>query len=232
MSPPSTDPDARYARGEITRDQWQRLRAAPPTTPPPPPVPNRRPFLVVAVLIVAAVAVVAAVMWSLGGSPIYSWSPSYGTQTQIHAADLASLNASVTTGTAYAGNNTIWYHGGSVTMVVYASPPDHDMDFEMQGMANPTIHMPAEVRVTITVVNMDSGDYHNWALSKTAPPYSSMPMMSGGTMMSMAMMAPASASGMWSESMSFTTVSGTYWYMCQYGSHAADGMYGSFVVGS
>lgn len=232
MSPPSQDPDSRYARGEISRDEWQRLRTATPSMPPPAPAPpSRGPFLLLAVILVAAVAIAAVVMWSLGGSPTYGWSPSYGGSKMMQASDLASLNASATMGTGYAGNDTLWFHGGSVNLVVYMSPPDHDMAFVVQGMANPTVHMAAGSRVTVTIVNMDSGDYHNWALTKTAPPYSSMPMMSGGTMMSMTMLSPMSGAGYPSAGMSFTAQSGSYWYLCQYANHASQGMYGNFVVG-
>ncbi len=232
MVMPSQDPDSRYARGEISRDEWQRLRNGPATVPPPAPAPwNRGPLLLIAVILVAAVAVAAAVMWSLGGSPAYGWNPTYGGAKMMQASDLATLNASATMGTAYMGNNTLWFHGGTVNLVVYMSPPDHDMAFVVQGMANPTIHMGTGSRVTVTIVNMDSGDYHNWALTKTAPPYSSMPMMSGGTMMSMTMVSPMSSTGYPSGSLSFSAQSGSYWYLCQYASHASQGMYGSFVVG-
>lgn len=240
MSAPAMDPDTRYARGEITRDEWLRLRGSSPGAPPasapaaprpPPSAPGRPVLLVAVVVVIAAVAIAAAFVWSLGNSPVSGWNLSYGTQQVMHSADLGTLNASATRGTAYAGNHTLWFVGGSMDLVVYASPPDHDMAFVVQGMANPTIHVPAGARVTVTMVNMDSGEYHNWALTRTAPPYGSMPMMGSGAMMSMTMLSPASASGFWSQAMSFTPAAGSYWYLCEYAGHAADGMYGGFVVG-
>ncbi len=234
------DPDARYARGEITRDEWLRLRASagsvPPASPaavpaPPARAPGRRVLLVIAVVAVAAVVLTAMLLWTFGNPTLSGWSPSYGTVRELSVSDLSGLNASATVGAAFTANHTLWFHGGVIDLVVYASPPDHDMAFAVQGMGNPTIHMPAGTRVTITLVNADSGDYHNWALTRTAPPYGTMPMMGSSTMMAMSMLGPASASGFWSQALAFTTASGSYWYLCQYMTHAADGMYGGFVVG-
>ena len=234
------DPDDRYARGEIPRDEWMRLRGAAAATPPPPPavspsalqvIGGHRTLLLVAVVLVAAVAVAAALFYSLGNSSVGAWSPSYGSVRTLSASDLSALNASASRGTAFSGNDTLWFHGISVNLVVYMSPPAHDMAFMVQGIANPTIHVPTGARVTVTAVNMDPDMYHNWALTRIAPPYGSMPMMSSGSMISMAMLSPPSGSGYWSQEMSFTAVSGSYWYLCEYAGHAADGMYGAFVAG-
>ena len=68
--------------------------------------------------------------------------------------------------------------------------------------------------------------YHNWAVTQSGPPFGSMSMMGSGMMMSMAILDPASGSGYWSQTASFTANSGTYWYLCEYPGHAAGGMYG------
>ncbi len=110
-------------------------------------------------------------MWSLGNPAAPGWNPSYGTARTLSAADFATLNASPTSGTAYSGNRTLWFHGGC------------------------------------------------------------MPMMRSGAMMSMTMLSRMSSAGYPSTSVSLTAQSGSYWYLCEYAGHAADGMYGSFVVG-
>lgn len=225
------DPDSRYARGEITRDEWQRLRSAPPPAQSPPKrAPSRSNLLLIAVLLVAGVLVATAFLLTLRPPASQGWTPTLGTPTQLHSADLATLNASATVGTAYAGNNTLWFPAGDVKLVVYASPPAHDMAFVIQGMADPTVHVAAGSRVTVTVVNMDSDVYHNWGLTAQAPPYSTMPMMGSGMVMSMTMLAPMSTSGYWSQDLSFTAVAGTYWYLCSVMNHASQGMYGGFDV--
>ena len=195
-----------------------------------PPRDRRILLLILAVVLVAAGAA-AGFLWSLAGPSPGTWSPAYGSARTLSASELASLNASATAGTAYAGNDSVWFSGGSVDLVVVLSPPEHDMTFIVQGLVNPTIHVRADARVTVTEVNLDPDMLHNWALTRTGPPYSSMPMMGPGAMMSMAMLSPPSGSSYWAETMSFTAVSGSYWYLCEYAGHAADGMYGSFVVG-
>ncbi len=151
-------------------------------------------------------------------------------------SDLAALNASATQGQGFTGNHTLWFGSGPMTIVAYGSPTDHDMAFVIQGMVNPTIHVRSGTRMTLTMVNMDSGEYHTWSLTIQGPPYSSSGMMGSGGMMSGTMMGtsslgPMSSMGMWSQQTSFTAQAGTYWYVCAVSNHAAGGMYGQFVVG-
>jgi len=226
--------DARYARGEIDRDEWVLLRASGsrfPRTHAPSPrrAPRNRVLFMVAVILVVVLVGIAAVFVYLRASS--GTNPTYGTPQVLTSADLNALNASATAGLAFASNNTLWFRPGTVAFVVYASPPAHDLTFVVQGMVNPTIHVAAEARVAVTVVNLDSDMYHNWALISQGPPYSSMPMMRSGAMMTMTMLGHASGSGFWSQAASFASSAGSYWYLCQYPGHANEGMYGSFVVG-
>ncbi len=244
MYDPGADADSRYARGEITRDEWMRIKASAPMpmSPSAPPVPPPRPrtgsgsLVFIIVVVVVAVAVLAAFLWFGLQSGASGWSPAYAQTKQLQVSDLAALNASATEGHSFAGNNSLWFGSDSITMVVYGSPASHDMSFVIQGMVNPTIHVAAGARVTLTMVNMDSGDYHTWSLTTQAPPYSSSGMMgSGGMMMSTMMgtssLGPMSSTGMmWSQQMSFSARAGTYWYVCTVSDHAASGMYGEFVV--
>ncbi len=246
MTDRTGDLDAQYARGEITREEWMRqrtpemggvpIRAPPsPSRPPRPSALTGRTLFVVVVAIVA-IAVMAAFLWSRAqpsgpGSNLSLLQP-----RQLQAADLAALNASGTQGLVFKDNNTLWFRPGAVTLVVYASPPEHDMAFVIQELVNPTVHVAPGSRITVVAVNTDSGEYHTWSLSTQGPPYSSMPMMGSGgmmsgTMMGTSMLAPASSAGMWSQEMSFTASAGTYWYICGVSGHAAQGMYGGLVGG-
>lgn len=234
------DADMRYARGEISREQWLAQRgtssAAPPVPPPPPPrrrIGIRPPAVILIVVVAVAVALAIAFVWSAGQNPGGLPAPTYTGARQMTAQDLASLNASMTIGHAYLGNNSLWFGSGPTTLAVYLSPQAHDMAFEIQGLANPSIHVAAGSRITVVAVNVDVGEYHNWALTTQAPPYSTMPMMGGGMMsgtmmMAMSMLGPASSSGFWSQQVSFTATAGSYWYLCTYPGHAAGGMYGAF----
>lgn len=239
MTDRGLDADQKYARGELTREEWmERRRIAAPPAPGLPAAapsaasarPNRRGVLLVAVVLVVGLTAAAALLIAFGlpGGP--SMGPSYGSVRQLQAADLDALNASATHGTAFAGNNSLWFPAGPVTLVVYASPMEHDLTFEIQGMTNPAIHMAAGSRVTLTIVNVDASMYHNWAMTTQGPPYSSMPMMGSGTMMmTMQMLGPMTMSGMWSQQASFTAPAGSSWYLCTFAGHATSGMYGSFI---
>ncbi len=239
----SPDPDARYARGEISREEWARLKNSPqsgaPVSPTPSPVPRsvgRAPLLIfVLVVVVVAVAVVFAAFWWVGQSGLSGWSPTYAQAKQLQVSSLPELNASATQGHAFAGNNTLWFGPGAMSLVVYGSPADHDMAFVIQGMVNPAIHVAVGTHVTLTMVNMDSSEDHTWSMTTQAPPYTSSGMMGGGmmtgTMMGTNSLAPMSSMGMWSQQMGFTSQAGSYWYVCAVSNHAANGMYGRFVVG-
>lgn len=246
MSATDPDPDWLYAKGGITREEWMRLRppAAAGTPKPVTPVPPRRPpasngrtSLAVSVVLVVVLVTLGGLWFYLRTSSGSGTSPTYGTPRELAATDLAALNASATAGVAFLGNNSLWLSPGSVDLVVYASPPAHDLAFVVQGMVNPAIHVAPGSRVTVTVVNTDGDMYHNWALSTQGPPYGSMPMMGGGgmmgggTRMAMTMLGPASGGGYWSQAMAFTASAGSYWYLCEYPDHANEGMYGSFSVG-
>ena len=242
MSAGSGEPDRRYASGEITRDEWVRARAylgARPTDAPADAAPGRargrrtdrgRSATIVAVAVVGLALALAA--WAIAGNLVtVPANASYTTPTQLGPGQLSALNASATQGTAYAGNDTLWFSPGPVHLVVYASPPGHDLAFVIQGLMNPTIHVGAGAQITVTVVNMDPNMYHNWAMTTHGPPYGSMSMMDSGMMMATAMLSPASGSGYWCQTASFSGPSGSYWYLCTYPGHASDGMYGSIVFG-
>ncbi len=245
MYDPRADADGRYARGEITREEWMRLKASSPGSAPAPGSPalppsprpavgSGRVLFVIAVVIVA-VAVVAAFLLYANPSAFSSWNATYAQPKQLQVSDLAALNASATKGEAFTGNNTLWFGSSAMTIVAYGSPADHDMAFVIQGMVNPTIHVRSGVRMTLTMANMDSGENHTWSLTAQAPPYSSSGMMGGGmmsgTMMGTSSLGPMSSMGMWSQQMSLTPQAGSYWYVCAVSNHAASGMYGQFVVG-
>lgn len=240
MDDRSLDPDARYARGEISREEWMRLKNSPPGGAPVSPargptVPRPAGRTGLSVFLVVVVVVVVAAFWWVTRPGLSGWNPTYAQAGELQVSDLVALNASATQGHAFTGNNTLWFGSGTVTLVVYGSPADYDMAFVIQGMVNPTVHVPASAHVTLTMVNMDSGEYHTWSMTTQSPPYSSSGMMGGGmmsgTMMGTSPLAPMSAMGMWSQQMGFTSQAGSYWYVCAVSNHAASGMYGQFVVG-
>ena len=239
MNDDAWDPDRRYARGAISREEWRRLRGPGLASPTPGPLgkasgsqdrhrptPAVRGTIALAGVALATVLVLWAGAGGLAGPPTNA---SYGAVTRIPAAELSALNASATPGLSFDANNSIWLPSGSARLVIYASPSDHDMAFLIQGLVNPAVHIASGARVSLTVVNLDPEMYHNWALSLRGPPFGAMPMM--GSEMRMAMLSPASTQGYWSQSASFTAEPGSYWYLCTYPGHASSGMYGSLIVG-
>ena len=241
MSAPRWDPDHCYATGEISREEWIRLRDTVPKAPsslrdgsigesPTPGRVRRVPVSLIAIagVVLAVILVIWAVAAGFGSSPIR---PSYGRVSQLSPTDVTTLNSSSTRGVAYASNNSLWFSQNQVRLFVLASPTDHDLTFVIQGLVNPTIHAISGAHIEVALVNLDPDMYHKWAVAQNGPPFGSMSMMGSGMMMSMAMLDPASSSGFWSQTASFTASSGAYWYLCEYPGHATDGMYGGMIFG-
>ena len=254
MSANPRDADHLYARGEISRDEWLRSRDPYPNarsltsgegnvTSPRPGRGRRVPLGLIGIagVVLAAILVIWAVAAGLGSSPFQA---SYGSVSELSPSDLGALNASSTSGTAYAANNTLWFSASTVRLVIYASPSTHDLSYMIQGLVDPSIHARAGSHIEVTLVNMDPDMYHNWAVAQQGPPYGEYPKMGGGGMkgggsgswgsggmMSMAMIDTASGAGYCIQTASFTASSGTYWYLCDYPGHAADGMYGGMTFG-
>lgn len=193
---------------------------------------------VLVVVAVAAVAVVAAAFVAfllLDTSPPPVRDLTVGPTTVLSPEEVNALeNASIPQRTIYASNGTVWVVGTSAHLVVRLSPPSHDDRFSLAGLENPTVHLRKNLRLTLTVVNMDTTDLHNWALTTAAPPYATMPGMAGSMgrhLWGSAMLGEASPGHVWAQELTLTLpVDGQLWYVCQQYGHAHEGMFGSFVV--
>jgi len=150
-------------------------------------------------------------------------------------------------------NNTIVFGGSSVKLVVLATdlegaanltsnaPPGYASDnvFVIYGLINPTLVVSRGATLQMAFVNLDGGDYHNFAISTTPPPYPYMAMQGmmnwqqQGIVQMMPFLPPASyAQGVAHEYPYSVTLSTqtSLWYLCTYPGHAQMGMYGEVLV--
>ena len=51
--------------------------------------------------------------------------------------------------------------------------------FVIYGLVNPTLIMPSNAQIHVTVINLDAGDYHNFVVTSQPPPYRYNVMMGG-----------------------------------------------------
>ena len=87
--------------------------------------------------------------------------------------------------------------------------------------------------VEFTVINVDSDSYRNFVLSLSGPPYYYMGniMQGPGLMNNMNFLPQVHSDSYAYTNLSYSfSVPGTYWYLCTYPGHAANGMYGKIVV--
>ena len=131
---------------------------------------------------------------------------------------------------------TVAYTETNVSLVVLASPHGvPNMTWEIDGLVNPTITIPANATVHVTLVNPDWGYMHGFEITTTPPPYSQMPMMSINndfllpplpqrTTQSLATAKYDSRSGQ------LNLHAGIYYYLCPVPGHAKQGMYGILKI--
>lgn len=132
--------------------------------------------------------------------------------------------------------NTVTYTGGQINIVALASPSGKpDMTFEIDGLVNPTLVVPQNSNVQLTVVNTDPDELHGLEITRTSPPYSAMPMMNiNNDFLLMPMPHPTTKSAAtaqyYTRSGQFSLQPGTYYYLCPVPGHAQKGMYGTLQV--
>ncbi len=123
--------------------------------------------------------------------------------------------------------------------VAAVQPGFPDTTFEVAGLVNPTIVVPAGSLITITFVNMDYGQgmAHGLSITPIPPPYPVFSMMGApDTLAGIPVLPPRQLEdvhrSLYAEgSVTFPAPPpGEYYYLCQYYFHASKGMYGRFIV--
>ncbi len=136
--------------------------------------------------------------------------------------------------------NQVSFSGDRIEIAMAAVQPGFpDTTFEVSGLVNPTIIVPAGALVTLDFVNMDYGNRmtHGVVITPIPPLYPVLSMMGmPDTLVGVPILPPRqlkdTARSLYAESSVTFRVPppGTYYYLCQYYDHAYKGMYGRFVV--
>ncbi|WP_139024204.1 plastocyanin/azurin family copper-binding protein [Desulfosporosinus sp. OT] len=164
----------------------------------------------------------------------YGNSSSYNQNIKDDNSAAKDMEASLTNATIDKSANTITYTGTDVNIVMYGGPEEADGKFVIGGLINPTLKIPQGAKVTMELINEDTGMPHGVELTTAPPPYYYMAMMQGGVYPGsfLPTIPEASTNQYPSAQVSFTTSdSGQFYYICQYPGHAAKGMYGKIIIG-
>lgn len=142
--------------------------------------------------------------------------------------DESSKNATINK-----NKNSITYSGNNIKIVLLGSPKQDDKKFVIDGLVNPTVYIPKNANVTLELINGDEDVPHAVEITNAAPPYAYTTMMQGeiypGSFVGN--IPPSSNGKSYAASTSFTaSYEGEFYYICQYPSHAAEGMYGKIIV--
>ena len=133
--------------------------------------------------------------------------------------------------------NTITYHSRHVLLVPLAAPAAlhvSGMQWEIDGLINPTVVIPKGAHVTVDLVNADQGYMHGFEITTAEPPFIRMAMGQGSIAFARAFVMPIppeTTQGQYHRSTQFAaSKAGTYYYICPVPGHAAAGMAGRFIV--
>ena len=124
----------------------------------------------------------------------------------------------------------------AVNVTGYTSSSGHNGGdvFVIGSLINPTLVVKAGTQLHVTLINLDEDMAHNFVVTMSGPPYSTMPMMDNGGFLNKMPVLPneEKQQGYAYEYTDLITLSqpGTYWYVCTYPGHAEEGMYGKIIV--
>ncbi|HET9061386.1 MAG TPA: sulfocyanin-like copper-binding protein [Acidimicrobiales bacterium] len=158
---------------------------------------------------------------------------------RISAADATRLGNQIPAGaSADRTTNSLVFTTANVTITVLASPSMSTErpaeNFQIAGMTNPAISVPAGAQVTIDFINADGDMAHGLVVTSPGAVTSRMPMMTAAPAFGGAatwFLGETTAAGMHEATINFTASSpGTYEYICPVPGHAQEGMAGGFAV--
>ncbi len=133
--------------------------------------------------------------------------------------------------------NTVTFLGTSVSFAAVASGPGVGMyAYEIAGLSNPTIVVPAGSKVAVEVVNADGDMAHGFVVAEPRDSTTWMPMMTTREVFAGAAVWVLGESNSGGAHISWARFAasgpGTYWYLCPVPGHAHAGMLGRFVAGA
>lgn len=136
---------------------------------------------------------------------------------------------------AHIDGTTVAYTSTQVHLVALGAPGSRPgMFWEVDGVVNPTVVVPAGARITVEFADGDPGYQHGFEVTAAPPPYPSMAMMGAGVVAPGAFVMPVAAprgASWYSETTTFTAPpAGTYYYLCPVPGHARQGMWGKLIV--
>lgn len=152
------------------------------------------------------------------------------TAKQLTAKQLAAAEKNRTEGSIDKDKNTVAFSDHEVNLVVRTGPDDDMLSYRIQGLRNPTIVVPEMTTVKVLFVNVDEDMSHDFRLGAVKAPFKSHPDIrkTAGS----DQLLPESQQLYNAQEFSYHVHgTGTFHYFCSIGSHAKNGMWGTFVVG-
>lgn len=156
---------------------------------------------------------------------------------RIAAAQAQAEAAAVPAGAHVdAATNTVAFTGPAVTLTAVAGPTEEAMyTFEIAGLTDPAISVPAGTQITLRIVNADTDMAHGIVVTTDRAGVEAwMPMMNAAPAFPGAAvwaLGEAGSAGAPSATTQFTvTAPGTYTYLCPVPGHTQQGMYGTLTV--
>lgn len=136
---------------------------------------------------------------------------------------------------ATVNGRTVTYRSSDVTLVALGAPGNRPgMFWQVDGVVNPTVVVPAGATITVRFADGDAGHPHGFEVTTAAPPFPRMAMMAGQVAAAGAFIMPVPAphgTSWYSATTTFRAPpAGTYYYLCPVPGHAQQGMWGKLIV--
>lgn len=148
---------------------------------------------------------------------------------RMEALAAEAVRSAVVTG------GTITYASTEVDLVVLGAPGNRPgMFWQVDGLVNPTVVVPAGASITVHFADDDPGHSHGFEVTTAAPPFPKMAMMASRVAApgALIMPVPAPRGGSWyGATIRFRAPRpDVYHYLCPVPGHARQGMWGTLTV--
>lgn len=152
----------------------------------------------------------------------------------VSASRMQALAAQAARAASRSGN-VLTYRSTKVALVALGAPGSRPgMYWQIDGVDNPVVSVPAGSTISVDFANGDPGQAHGFELTSAAPPYPEMAMMAGTVAApgAFVMPLPAPVGNKWyvANTIFQAPPPGTYYIICPVPGHAQQGMWAKFIV--
>lgn len=126
--------------------------------------------------------------------------------------------------------NTVTFSGSNIHVLILAGPESNMFSYKIAGLTNPTLRIPAGVRIRLTVINVDDDMIHNLVISSPVRSFPERPEVPPAAVRTRSL-PPRHGKTFSTDKLVIQALRpGRYVYFCSLPGHAKGGMHGPLEV--